>query len=101
MRKLIGIAILLLGATLLLGQTTSTPPRGFENVREMVETEVMDIQIKAFIPDITTFKDKTDTYNWEGHYAFPKALLDVIQQVSKQQLTRWQEIRNKWLEESK
>lgn len=101
MKRLIGIALLLLGATLLLGQTASTPPRGFENVREMVETEVFDIQIKAFIPDITTFKDKTTTYNRENQYDFPKALLEVIQQVSKQQLTRWQEIRNKWLEESK
>lgn len=101
MKQLIGIAILLLGATLLLAQTTSTPPRGFENVQELVDTEVLDIQIKAFIPDITTFKDKSDTYNKESYYDFPKALLELIQQVSKQQLTKWQEIRNKWLEESK
>ncbi len=101
MKQLIGIAIILLGATLLMAQTTSTPPRGFENVKQLVETEVFDIQIKAFIPDITTFKDKTNTYNREANYDFPKALLDLIQQVSKQQLTKWQEIRNKWLEESK
>lgn len=98
--------VILLGAGILLAQpvtapATDTPPRGFENVRELVDRDVFEIQIKAFIPDITTFKNKADTYNKEGNYNFPKDLLDVIQKVSKEQITNWQVIRNKWLEESK
>lgn len=106
MRKLIGIAILLVGAAILMAQpavtpaTTEAPPAGFENVREM-GGDVFDIQIKAFIPDITTFKNKADTYNKEGYYNFPKDFLGLVQAVSKEQITNWQALRNKWLEESK
>lgn len=103
MKKLLLIAIILAVAGIMTAQQAqvTAPPRGFENVKELVDKDVFDIQIKAFIPDITTFKDKADTYNKEGKYNFPKNFLTLIQKVSQEQLTNWQLLRNKWLEESK
>lgn len=103
MKRLIGIAIILLGTGFILAQTTpspTAPPSGFENVRR-ITGDTFDVQITALIPDITTFKNKVETYNKEGYYNFPKDFLGLVQKLSKEQITNWQEIRNKWLEESK
>lgn len=103
MKRIISLAIVMVAAGMLFAQPApvSSPPQGFENVKQLVDKEVLDIQIKAFIPDITTFKDKAVTYNKEGNFNLPKNILELIQKVSKEQLTNWQKIRNKWLEESK
>lgn len=100
MKRYIAIAIILLGTGLLLAQTTTpnptAPPSGFENVRRLTG-DTFTVEIKALIPDITTFKNKAETYNKEGYYNFPKDFLGLVQKLSKEQITNWQVI---WLEQA-
>jgi hypothetical protein len=75
-------------------------PEGFSGTRVFTDTAIIDIQIKALIPDISILKLKTDTYNKPGVYGFT-INMDTIQAESQQQLIEWREEINIWLEESK
>jgi hypothetical protein len=64
------------------------------------EPQIIEIQIKAFMPDITVVKIKSDTYNHPGEYSFSISKKQILE-ISKEQLIQWNQELTKWLEESK
>lgn len=96
MKKIIilSLCMIALGSILIAQEAERPQPRaGFEGTQVIKDTETIDIDVKAFMPDSGIYKAKSETYSKSGKYRF----LLTNQYVKDQSET----ILNKWLKESK
>ncbi len=100
MKKILILLLLVLAGMVTAWAQTPETPAGFGGTRVYTEGGVIDIQIKALIPDISIFKLKTDSYNKPGVYDYT-INLEQVQAESQKQLNEWRDEINIWLEVSK
>lgn len=96
MKKIIilSLCLIVFGIALWAQEAPRPQPRaGFEGTQIIKDTEAIDIDVKAFMPESGIYKAKSETYSKSGKYRF---LLN--DQIIKDQS---ETILNKWLKESK
>lgn len=78
---------------MLFAQQATKPRTGFEDAKVVKDNVVIDIDVKAFMPESGIYKAKSETYSKSGKYRF----LLTDKYIKEQS----ENILNKWLKESK